>query len=108
VVTVTNDSGDKCHGVLVNTGPNCVETEEYDASFSSSNSSVTTATGITSCNPSGCKFDPDDAACEVGAGTGTYTEDWHISGNTMTATRNDALAICHTYNLPTTTVWTKQ
>jgi len=107
VATVTSGANGGCHGVLVNTGVSCQETEEYDASLSGETDSVT-ATGITVCNPGGCKFDQNDAACVVGDRTGTYTETTGISGSTMTATRNDALAICHAYGQPTTTVWTRQ
>ena len=107
VVTLTSGANGGCHGVLVNTGSGCQETEEYDASLTGETNSVT-ATGITVCNPAGCRFDPNDAPCQTGERTGTYTETTVLSGATMTAARNDAQAICHSYGLPTTTIWIKQ
>jgi hypothetical protein len=106
VLTLTSGANGGCHGVLVNTGPNCQETAEYDASLSGE-TETGNATGITVCNPSGCMFDPNDAPCVVGDGAGTYTRTTVISGSTMT---NDAQGgLCGAYGgQPTTTVWTKQ
>jgi hypothetical protein len=105
VVTYTSGANGACHGVLVNTGPTCQETSEYDASLSGETETDNNA-GITVCNPSGCKFDPSDAACVVGDRAGTSTETTVISGSTMTVTNSDAQGLCGTQ--PTTQVWTKQ
>jgi hypothetical protein len=107
VVIFTSGANGGCHGVLVNTGPNCQETAEYDASLSGE-TEAGNATGITACNPSGCKFDPNDAPCVVGDGSGTYTRTTVISGSTMTVTSSDAQGLCGAFAQPTTQVWTKQ
>jgi hypothetical protein len=107
VVTFTSGANGGCHGVLVNTGPNCQETAEYDASLSGE-TETDNNTGITVCNPSACQFDPNDAACVVGDGAGTSTETTVISGSTMTITSNDAQGFCVVYGQSTTQVWTKQ
>jgi len=106
VVTASKGANGACRGVLVNTGSTCQETEEYEYSLSGNTNTVTTR-GITACNPVGCKFDPNDAACVVGDRAGTYTENTVSSGNTLTATRNDALSMCHQYDQATTSLWTK-
>jgi len=107
VVTYTSGANGACHGVLVNTGPTCQETSEYDASLSGE-TETDNNTGITVCNPSACQFDPNDAACVVGDGAGTSTETTVISGSTMTITSNDAQGFCVVYGQSTTQVWTKQ
>jgi hypothetical protein len=107
VVTYTSGANGGCHGVMVNTGPNCQETVEYDANLSGE-TETGNGTGITACNPSACKFDPNDAACVVGDGTGTYTRTTVISGSTMTITSSDAQSLCGSYGQSTTEVWTKQ
>jgi hypothetical protein len=105
VVIFTSGANGGCHGVLVNTGPNCQETAEYDASLSGQ-TETDNNTGITVCNPSSCKFDPNDAACVVGDRAGTSTETTVISGNTMTITSGDTQGLCGAQ--PTIQVWTKQ
>ncbi|HJX53664.1 MAG TPA: hypothetical protein VJ801_12935 [Polyangia bacterium] len=105
VVTLTGGANGECHGVLVNTGPNCQETDEYDASLSGE-TETDSAAGITVCNPSGCQFDPNDAPCVVGDRAGTSTETTVISGSTMTMTSSGAQSLCGA--LPTTQVWTRQ
>ena len=107
VLTLTSGANGGCHVVLVNTGPNCQETEEYDASLSGQ-TETDIATGITICNPSGCAFAPNDAPCVVGDRAGTSTQTTVISGSTMTTTRNDDLTICGAAGQPYVTVWTKQ
>jgi hypothetical protein len=107
VVTFTSGANGGCHGVLVNTGPNCQETAEYDASLSGETETDNNA-GITVCNPSGCKFDPSDAPCVVGDRAGTSTETTVISGSTMTITSSDAQGLCGSFGQSTTQVWTKQ
>jgi hypothetical protein len=107
VMTFASGASGGCHAVLVNTGPNCQETAEYDASLSGE-TETDNNTGITVCNPSGCKFDPNDAACVVGDGAGTSTETTVISGSTMTVTSTGAQGLCGAFGQSTTQVWTKQ
>jgi hypothetical protein len=107
VVTLTGGENGGCHGVLVNTGPNCQETSEYNASLSGE-TETDNATGITVCNPSGCQFDPNDTPCVVGDRAGTSTLTTVISGSNMTATRNDAQTVCGASGQPYVTVWAKQ
>jgi len=94
VLILTNSASGGCHGVLVNTGSNCQEAEEYDATLSGE-TETDIASGITLCTPSGCQFDPNDAPCVVGDRAGTSTQTTTvISGSTMTTTRNDAQTVC--------------
>lgn len=66
VVTFTEAAGGGCEVLVTHTAGGCEEQETLSLSASGGDQWSGTSQGITSCEPAGCSFNEDDAACELG------------------------------------------
>jgi hypothetical protein len=91
-VMVFSSTVDGCNMVMTNSSASCVETEEFEFD---SNTGDGDSLGVTSCDPSKCTFNGQDAPCIVGDRAGPVTMGTlEMVGDTLHVTSMDLDGLC--------------